>query len=191
MAVKIAMTMAAFYESSYKHIGKPYVDKLGKGQPLTVCNGITGPDVIPGKIYSPADCYSLEKRKYLSNEQFLKGNLSIWYSLPVFTQATVLDFAHNKGPNAFVSSTMRKKLVVGDVIGACRENPKWNKGTVNGVSTVLPGLQVRGDANAEICTWADPVAQVQALPEPDPVEPVVLTPAPALPPKRPWWKFWT
>ena len=44
-AVKIAMVMGAYYESSYKHIGTPYVDKLGKGQPLTVCNGITGPQV--------------------------------------------------------------------------------------------------------------------------------------------------
>lgn len=35
MAVKIAMVMGSQYESSGKHIGKPYVDKLGRGQPLT------------------------------------------------------------------------------------------------------------------------------------------------------------
>ena len=28
MAVKIAMVMGSYYESSYKHIGTPYVDKL-------------------------------------------------------------------------------------------------------------------------------------------------------------------
>ena len=30
-AVKIAMVMGSYYESSGKHIGTPYIDKLGKG----------------------------------------------------------------------------------------------------------------------------------------------------------------
>ena len=47
-AVRIAMVMGSYYESSNRHIGTPYIDKLGKGQPLTVCNGITGAGVIPG-----------------------------------------------------------------------------------------------------------------------------------------------
>lgn len=58
--VKVAMVLGSYYESSGKHIGTPYVDKLGKGQPLTVCNGITGAGVIAGKTYAPADCYLLE-----------------------------------------------------------------------------------------------------------------------------------
>lgn len=37
------------------------------------------------------------------------------------------------------------------MLGACRENERWNKGTVNGVLTVLPGLQRRGNANADLC----------------------------------------
>ena len=57
-AVKIAMVMGSYYESSYRHIGTPYVDKWGKGQPLTVCNGITGRAVVAGRSYSPADCYA-------------------------------------------------------------------------------------------------------------------------------------
>ncbi len=48
-------------------------------------------------------------------------------------------------------STMRAKANRGDLQGACRENPRWNRGTVAGVSTVLPGLQMRGDSNGEIC----------------------------------------
>lgn len=150
-AVKVAMVMGAFYESSYKHIGTPYVDRLGKGQPLTVCNGITGASVVPGRYYTPGDCYRLERAKYVSNEAHLKGSLPKWPSYTVLQQATVLDFTHNKGTAAFDSSTMRRKLLAGDVAGACRENVRWNKGTVNGVSTVLPGLKVRADANAEIC----------------------------------------
>lgn len=150
-AVKVAMVMGADYESSYRHIGTPYVDKLGKGQPLTVCNGITGPQVVQGRYYTPSDCYRLERAKYVSNEAHLNGSLPKWHGYTVLQQATFIDFLHNKGAGAFDSSTMRRKLLAGDVVGACRENVRWNKGTVNGASTILPGLKVRADANAEIC----------------------------------------
>ena len=36
-------------------------------------------------------------------------------------------------------------------VGACRENERWNRGTVRGVSVVLPGLKIRGDANSDLC----------------------------------------
>ena len=150
-AVKMAMVMGAYYESSYKHIGTPYVDRLGKGQPLTVCNGITGSQVVQGRYYTPADCYRLERAKYVSNEAHLKGSLPKWSSYKVLQQATFIDFLHNKGSGAFDGSTMRRKLLAGDVVGACRENVRWNKGTVNGALTVLPGLKDRADANAELC----------------------------------------
>ena len=150
-AVKVAMVMGAYYESSYRHIGTPYVDKLGKGQPLTVCNGITGAQVVPGRYYTPADCYRLERARYVSNEAHLKDTLPKWDSYTVLQQATFIDFLHNKGSGAFDGSTMRRKLLAGDVVGACRENVRWNRGTVNGALTVLPGLKVRADANAELC----------------------------------------
>ena len=150
-AVKVAMVMGAYYESSYKHIGTPYVDRLGKGQPLTVCNGITGPQVVQGRYYTPADSYRLERVRYIAGERYLKAALPAWDSYTVWVQATALDFVHNKGAAAFDGSSIRRKLLAGDVVGACRENVRWNRGTVNGVSTVLPGLKVRGDANAEIC----------------------------------------
>ena len=59
MAVKIAMVMGSQYESSGKHIGKPYVDKLGRGQPLTVCNGVTGPEVVAGTRPLPSSGQAL------------------------------------------------------------------------------------------------------------------------------------
>lgn len=151
-AVKVAMVLGQFYESSGKHIGKPYVDKLGKGQPLTVCNGITGKDVIAGKWYSPTDCYKLERGRYLQSEIEAAYLMKHWHSYDAFAQGSFLDFIHNKGAPAFSKSTMLRKANAGDLIGACMENPRWNKGTVNGVSTVLPGLQARGESNAEICS---------------------------------------
>ena len=149
--VKVAMVLGHFYESSGKHIGTPYIDKLGKGAPLTVCNGITGAGVIAGKWYSPSECYQLEKGRYLQSERAAQRLLAYWPSYDAFVQGTFIDFLHNKGEANFSTSTMRRKANAGDLVGACLENPRWNKGTVKGVSTVLPGLQGRGDSNDEIC----------------------------------------
>lgn len=149
--VKVAMVLGQFYESSGKHIGTPYVDKFGRGQPLTVCNGITGAGVMAGRWYSPADCYYLERGRYLAAEQDARRLFTRWASYDPFVQGQFLDFVHNKGAANLSTSTLLRKANAGDLAGACRENPRWNRGTVAGVSTVLPGLQLRGDANAEIC----------------------------------------
>ena len=151
--MRIAMVMAAFYESSNRHIGTPYVDKVGKGKPLTVCNGLTGKDVIAGKWYSPAECFRLEKKRYVQYEVIAKRSLTYWSTYNPFQQATFYDFLHNKGDGNFQTSTMRRDANVGNWVKACRENIRWNKGTVNDVSVVLPGLKIRGDANAELCEW--------------------------------------
>ena len=150
-AVKVAMVMGHYYESSNRHIGTPYVDKVGKGRPLTVCNGITGPGVIAGRYYTPEDCYRMEKMRYVQAEASAVRLLPRWHAMGPHTQATFVDFIWNKGEAAFSGSSMRRKANAGDLVGACRENPRWNRGTVNGVSTVLPGLVIRGESNDEIC----------------------------------------
>lgn len=150
-AVKIAMVMGSYYESSYRHIGTPYVDKLGKGQPLTVCNGITGRAVVAGRYYTPADCYALERSRYMAAERTAMGMFRLWTTYTPLQQAVFIDFVWNKGEGALYTSTLLRKANAGDVVGACLENLRWNRGTVNGVSVVLPGLQGRGDANGEIC----------------------------------------
>ncbi|WP_416406545.1 endolysin [Paracidovorax citrulli] len=150
-AVKIAMVMGSEYESSGRHIGTPYIDRAGRGQPMTVCNGVTGPEVDARRYYSPADCYQLERARYIQAERDAARLLRHWPTYDAFAQATFIDFVWNKGPQALEGSTMRAKANRGDLEGACRENPRWNRGTVRGVSTVLPGLQLRGDSNDEIC----------------------------------------
>lgn len=152
-AVKIAMVMANYYESSNRHIGKPYIDKLGKGQPLTVCNGITGTvaKIDPNHYYTPAECYAMEKQLYIAYEQAASKLLTHWASYGPFAQATFADFLHNKGEGNFRSSTMRRMANAGDLAGACKQNERWNRGTVRAVSVVLPGLDARAKSNAELC----------------------------------------
>lgn len=150
-AVKVAMVMGSFYESSYKHIGTPYVDRMGKGQPLTVCNGITGKAVVTGKYYTPADCYALERDLYIGYEMYLHRDIASFDRLTALQQASFMDFLHNKGPGAWQKSSMRRVLMAGYVAQACRQNERWKYGTVKGVSTVLPGLEVRANANSDLC----------------------------------------
>lgn len=153
-AVKVAMVLGSYYESGGRHIGTPYVDKLGKGQPLTVCNGITGRGVIAGKTYTPAECYELEKGRYLQAERDAARLFAYWASYNAFVKGSFIDFIHNKGVGALSTSTMLRKANAGDLLGACRENPRWSRGTVNGRSVVLSGLLVRGESNEEICRKA-------------------------------------
>lgn len=150
-AVKIAMVMGSFYESSYKHIGTPYIDRLGKGQPLTVCNGITGPSVVAGKYYTPAECYALERELYRGYDLYLNRDIAGFDRLTPLQQASFMDFVHNVGSAGFSDSTMRRKLLAGDVVGACRENRRWVYGTINGAKVALPGLVIRRNANSDLC----------------------------------------
>lgn len=150
-AVKIAMVMGSYYESSYRHIGTPYVDKLGKGQPLTVCNGITGKGVVAGRYYTPADCYAMERERYVGYERHLKNDAPQFGRLTPLQQASFMDFLHNKGAKKWQASSMRRLLLAGRVVDACRQNERWKFGTVNDVSTVLPGLENRANANADLC----------------------------------------
>jgi len=120
---------------------------LRKGQPLTVCNGIAGPEVVAGRYYSPGDCYRLEKARYLKSEAAAKRLFQFWGGYTVWQQAVFIDFIRNKGETALVGSSLLRKANAGDVVATCRENTRWNVGTVNGVKTVLPGLKTRGDAN--------------------------------------------
>lgn len=150
-AIKLALVLGSYFESSFKHIGKPYVDKLGKGQPLTVCNGLTGSWINSNKYYTPQECYSREIQYYKTAEIQVKRLTNRWDDLTVLQQASILDFVHNKGIGAYSSSTMLKLLNQGKLQEACRQNERWVYGTVKGVSVVLPGLKVRANANSDLC----------------------------------------
>lgn len=150
-AVQLAMELGAHYESSGRHIGTPYPDKLGRGQPLTVCNGVTGPEVIAGKYYTPQDCKRLELPKYLEAERAAKRLFKHWNGYNEWVQASILDMLYNLPEADVAGSTMRKLANAGDLVGACRQMPRWVYGTVNGQKTRLPGLIDRRGTTAELC----------------------------------------
>lgn len=165
-AVKAAMVLAAYHESSFRVRLTPYIDRVGKGQPLTVCNGITDaglprafPRIDPKKTYTLDECYAIERVLFTSYDDRMPAYVPGYAAQTLWQQATQLDFIHHFGWGAFAASTMRARANAGDAAGACAEHAKWKWTTLpSGAKTVLAGLETRAKSNAEICAWATPPA---------------------------------
>ncbi|CAN7279428.1 glycoside hydrolase family protein [Acidovorax sp. LjRoot38] len=150
-SVVLAMELGSHYESSGRHIGTPYVDKLGKGQPLTVCNGVTGPEVVAGRTYSREDCKRLELPKYIEAERLARAALKNWDAYNVWVRVSLIDMVYNLGPAVLNDTTLVRLGNSGDLVGMCEQMPRWVRGTVNGQSAVLPGLVDRRATTRELC----------------------------------------
>lgn len=150
-AVLLAMELGAYFESSGRHIGTPYVDRLGRGQPLTVCNGVTGPDVVADRYYTREDCKRLELPRYIEAERWARREFRYWGTYNVWVQASILDMIYNLGAPQVAGSTMFRLANAGDLDGACAQMPRWIYGTVNGQRARLPGLQDRRSTTEELC----------------------------------------
>lgn len=138
-AIQIAREVGSYYESSGRHIGKPYIDRAGKGQPWTVCAGVTGPAVVPSRYYTPKDCERLETAMYRESLTIARANLVHWEQYNAFVRASFLDVAYNV-PSALIGTTLQAKANAGDLTGACMQMPRWVYGTVNGRKTRPAGL---------------------------------------------------
>lgn len=149
--VQLAMELGAHFESSGRHIGTPYVDRIGKGQPLTVCNGVTGPEVVAGRYYSPDDCRRLELPRYLAAEREARRMFERWRSYNPWVRASIIDMIYNLGAPALEGSTLLRLANAGDLAGACEQMPRWVRGTVNGQKVALPGLVDRRATARELC----------------------------------------
>ena len=151
VAVRIAMEIGAHYESSGRHIGVPYRDIIGKGQPWTVCNGVTGTGVVPGRYHTPDDCKRLELPIYQAAEREARRMFTHWDGYNVWVQASFIDMIYNLGAPAVKASTMRAQANAGNLLGACTQMLRWVMGTVNGLKVRLAGLVDRRGATSELC----------------------------------------
>ena len=123
----------------------PYKDVVGI---ITVCDGHTGKDIILNKRYSDAECDALTKADL---ERIAKQvNPSIRVKATETQLAAIYSFSYNVGANAFIKSTMLKKLNAGDYAGACDELKRW----VYAGGKKWKGLMNRRDVEYEVCTWS-------------------------------------
>lgn len=113
-----ALSLATVMVASHEGIALvPYIDRLGKGQPVTVCYGETR-GVIAGRRYSKAECDAMLKARVLQHA--VEAQACLPQGLPTETAAAFYDFAYNVGSTTFCRSSVARKAAVGDLKGACR-----------------------------------------------------------------------
>ncbi|ASG71813.1 lysozyme [Salmonella enterica subsp. enterica serovar Braenderup] len=123
---------------------EPYRDVAGV---LTVCDGHTGKDIVPGKHYTDAECDALLNKDLALVAARIDPLIKA--SIPNSERAALYSFAYNVGTGAFARSTLLKKLNTGDLAGACNELKRW---TYAG-GKQWKGLVTRREIEHEVCTW--------------------------------------
>lgn len=148
-AIKIAMVMGFYFESSNRLITKPYLDKLANPPIWTVCNGITTyvMYIDPAKEYTAEECVFMELKSYERSELLLNFYLDNWEDIDTIQQATLLDFVHNLGIGNFTRSSLSKYVQSNDMIKACNGYKAW----VYSAGKKLNGLVIRRDINNQLC----------------------------------------
>lgn len=121
---------------------KPYKDIVGV---VTVCNGYTGPDIVPGKTYSKTECDSLLKRELTVHGMGVLKCTQVPLNQNQYD--AYASFTYNVGVGAYCKSTLLKKLNAGDYTAACNELLRWDKAGGKAVK----GLTRRRVAERELC----------------------------------------
>ncbi|WP_019573474.1 lysozyme [Curvibacter lanceolatus] len=142
-AMALAGVLVNWFEG---RVYKPYVDPAGI---LTVCEGITGPDVIPGKTYTDAECDRLRGKHLAIAQAAVKQVIKV--PLNPWQQAALIDFTFNLGAERLAGSTMAKLFNQGNYTGGCYQLTQWVKARVKGRLVTLNGLVYRRDAELAVC----------------------------------------
>lgn len=132
-----------------KHEGteyRPYRDIAGI---WTVCQGITGHDVVKGKTYTQKECDTLLAKHIAIHKKAVDSALKV--EVPVSTRAALYSLSYNIGTNAMRNSTAIKRINRGDIRGGCEAFSMWNKITKNGKKIVSKGLVNRRNAEIKLC----------------------------------------
>ena len=117
---------------------------------LTVCYGSTT-NVQKGVKYSLDECKARlddDMRAAIAQVDACAPGL------PVPVLAAFGDAVYNIGPKIACDtahSTATRLLKAGDIEGACRQLPRWDKASVGGVMVSLPGLTKRRAKEMDLC----------------------------------------
>lgn len=139
-AIAIAGVTVSWFEGT-QYV--PYKDPVGI---WTVCEGITGPSVIPGKAYTPGECATLKNRELVKADAVIDRYVKV--PLSETERAALIDFIYNAGPGNFSTSTLLRKLNAGDHVGACSEYKRW----VYAGGRKFKGLENRREVSEWLCS---------------------------------------
>lgn len=109
----------------------------------TIGYGSTGPHVTPGLVITEARAEELLREDLARFEAFVADKCA-----PATDNqfSALVSFAFNLGNGALKDSTLRRKHMEGDYVGAAAEFPKWNKAG----GRVLAGLVKRRQREAQL-----------------------------------------
>lgn len=146
-AVAGAMALAVPFLNEHEGVEyRPYKDVAGV---WTTCSGITGPDVIRGKVYTQKECDALLMKHLSIHRAAVDKALKV--DVPVSTRAALYSFSFNVGTNAMRNSTVIRRINRGDIRGGCEALSMWNKISVGGKKVVSKGLVNRRNAEIKLC----------------------------------------
>ncbi|WP_058912854.1 lysozyme [Entomohabitans teleogrylli] len=146
-AVAIATVLLSGPDSLEGRVYVPYRDVAGV---LTVCDGHTGKDIIPGKRYTDPECDAIFHDDLAAVARQLDPLIKA--EIPETTRAALYSFAYNVGTGAVAGSTLLKKLNSGDRVGACDELRRW----VYAGGKKWQGLINRREIERDICLMEAP-----------------------------------
>ncbi|MEG1690666.1 MAG: lysozyme [Hafnia sp.] len=128
--------------------GREYVAYRDVVGVLTVCDGHTGSDIIPGKRYNDKECDALTRKDLTRIADQVDPHIKVQTTETQL--AAIYSFAYNVGATATINSTLLKKLNAKDYDGACSELKRW----VYAGGKKWKGLMNRRDVEYEVCTWS-------------------------------------
>jgi len=97
-----------------------YRDKIGKGQPWTICAGVTGPNIHAGMTATPEQCAKLEEPKRIEAAQAVHECVPEISDNPDMRDS-LTDAAFNLGRAVVCGSTLQKMVKRGQYFEACMQ----------------------------------------------------------------------
>lgn len=137
------------FESSGKEYPVAYKDIAGV---LTVCDGHTGPDIIPGKVYTPKECNNLLEKDIAKHGKGILACIDVPISYKEYEAYT--SFAYNVGVAGFCGSNILKTLNKGEHALACKGlyvHPNGKPAWSNSNGKYVQGLQNRRVKEYQTC----------------------------------------
>ncbi|WP_369788335.1 lysozyme [Rouxiella sp. WC2420] len=132
-ALTIAIALLGGPEGVEGQKSTPYRDVGGV---WTVCSGITGPDVVPGKYYSDKECDALLVKHLVPVKKAVDSAVKV--PIDNYTRAALMSFAYNVGVTSFKRSSLLRHINSGQTKEACDDLRQWvyvnkkrNRGLIN------------------------------------------------------------
>lgn len=118
----------------------------------TVCDGVTGPDVIRGKVYTDAECNALTLKHVEAHGKRLLACINVRITQGYYD--ALASWAYNVGTTAACKSTLIRLLNQSQYSAACDQLLRWDR---------AGGKRVRGLTNRRQAEHAKCVRSIKGL----------------------------